>query len=169
MAQSVRQGLLPLVLLLGTAACGPSDKIVAAEPSQEMEVFTMTRTRKGEKVWELRSPKAHLKLKGGAEIEKPEIRFFSKGAHATTATALKGVVDGITNDVRLAGDVVIVAVKEKTKLSTDSLDYSTKDELFRTEEVVLIERPDARVKGRGLVADAALTDITIRSQETLLR
>ena len=142
---------------------------MTAEPSQEMEEFTMTHTRKGKRVWELRSPKARLKLTGGAEINKPEIRFFQNGNHTTTANADLAIVEDQTNDVHLEGNVVIVALKEKTKLTTDRLNYSTKDEMFRTEESVLIERPDARIRGVGLVADSALTDITIRSQETLLK
>ncbi|OIO09995.1 MAG: LPS export ABC transporter periplasmic protein LptC [Elusimicrobia bacterium CG1_02_63_36] len=167
MAQGLTGSLLALALL--SAGCSPTEPAGQAPPSQQMEGFTMTRTRGGEKVWELSSPRARLRLEGGAVIEKPEIRFFSKGVHATTANADSGVVEAGSNDVRLEGSVVIVAIKEKTRLSTDRLDYSSKDERFRTEDVVLIERPDARVRGRGLVADAALSDITIREQETLLR
>lgn len=167
MAQKLIPALLPLALL--AAACSADPQAGGGHPSQEMEGFTMTRTRQGEKVWELSSPRARLRLEGGAVIDKPEIRFFNKGAHATTANAATGIVEAETNDVRLEGDVVIRAIKEKTRLSTDRLNYSSKDERFRTDGVVLIERPDARVRGRGLEADAALSDITIREQETLLR
>jgi LPS export ABC transporter protein LptC len=163
------QQVAAFLALLLAAGCSLDAPIGSGQPSQEMEGFSMTRTRLGERLWELRSPRARLKVEGGAVIESPEILFFRKGRHATTATAARGIVDAKTNDVRLKGSVLIVAHKEKTRLSTDRLDYSTEDEKFRTDGEVLIERPDARVKGRGLEADSALTDITIREQETLLR
>ena len=129
----------------------------------------MTQTRRGTKVWTLISPRARVLPRGGAVIESPEIRFFRDGVHATTALAREAVVDDASKDVALRGDVVIAAHKEKTRLMTESLNYSSSDERFRTEERVVIERPDARIIGRGIEADAALTDVTIRRQETTLR
>jgi len=160
-------------LLIGLAAlacaCSAGSAPPAGEVLQVMEDFTMSQTAEGQHLWQLKARKADISLDGAARITEPELLFYRKGVHASTARARKGTVQTGSNDVALEEDVVIVAHAEKTTLHTTRLDYSTKDRRFRTNEEVLIVRPDARIKGKGMEADEALTDITLYKQETVLK
>ena len=73
-----------------------------------------------------------------------------------------------SQDVILEGDVFIEAHGEKVTLKTQRLEYVAKTDRIRTEEEVIIERPGAVVKGKGMEADSALNDISIFHQETVL-
>ncbi len=153
---------------LALAACGREAAAPPAGASQTMTDFTMTQTAKGARIWTLASPRARVNLDGTAALETPEIRFFRDGRHASTARSKKGSVHGDGKDVALVGAVVITAISDKTTLRTERLDYSAKTERFRTEDAVTVVRPDAVLHGRGLEADATLSNITIYHQETVL-
>lgn len=129
----------------------------------------MTQTAKGSRIWTLSAPTARVTMEGTALLASPEIRFFRDGRHASTARSKTATVRGDGKDVSLIGDVVIIAIRDKTTLKTVRLDYSAGTERFRTDEDVVVERPDAVLRGKGLEADAALTDITIYKQETKIR
>lgn len=129
----------------------------------------MTQTAKGSRIWTLHAPSARVTMDGAALLESPEIRFYRDGRHASTARSKTAAVRGDGKDVALVGDVVIIAIKDKTTLKTVRLDYSAATERFKTDEDVVVERPDAVLRGKGLEADAALTDITIYRQETKIR
>lgn len=152
-------------------ACAAGSAPPAGEVLQVMEDFTMTQTADGQLLWRLKARNADISIDGAARITEPELLFYRKGAHASTARARKGTVtvQAGVNNVVLEEEVVILAHAEKTTLHTSRLDYSTKDRRFRTREEVLIIRPDARIKGKGMEADEALTDITLYKQKTVLK
>jgi len=158
-----------IVMLITTTGCRKSSAAAPAEPKQIMEDFTMTQTESSKTVWQLSAPKASLTLEGDADLERPEILFYKDGKHTSTANATKATVRGGQRNVVLQGDVVITSLQEKTTLRTDRLDYSAAKQMFRTESEVFIERPGAKLKGRGLEADAALENITIFHQRTVIR
>ncbi len=126
----------------------------------------MTQTENSRPLWRLKAPRADISIGGDADLEKPEILFFREGKHTSTARARRAVVDGSTRDVRLEGDVVLIGHEEEATLKTARLEYSGKTRRFRTDEEVFIERPGAKLRGRGLEADASLSEITIFEQET---
>ena len=154
-------GLLPLHY-----SCAPGAQESSGGPSQRMEDFTMTQTESGRTVWKLSSPRADILAGGDADLDSPEILFFRAGRHTSTARSKKARVFGATRDVRMEGEVVIVGHEEKTTLKTAWLDYSAAAKRFKTEAEVFVESPDAKLRGRGLEADSALSDITIFDQET---
>lgn len=164
-----QEGLTACALALALAACARGEAPPPARASQTMHDFAMTQTAKGARIWALEAPRAVVELDGSASLESPEIRFFRDGRHASTARSRRAVVRGDGKDVALLGDVVITAIRDKTTLRTSRLDYSAETERFRTDEAVVVERPDAVLRGRGLEADAALTDITIYRQRTTIR
>ena len=151
------------------AACAKEVPTPPEGASQTMVEFTMTQTTKGARIWSLAAPRARVTLEGAAVLEKPEVKFFRAGKHSSTARSRQASVHGDGKDVALVGDVVIIAPRDKTTLRTQRLDYDTKAERFKTDEAVVVERPDAVLRGRGLEADATLTDITIYHQETKIR
>lgn len=151
------------------AACAKDVPPPPEGASQTMIDFTMTQTAKGARIWTLDAPRARVTLEGAAVLERPEIKFYRSGKHASTARSRQASVRGDGKDVALIGQVVIIAPRDKTTLRTERLDYDAKAERFRTDAAVVVERPDAVLRGRGLEADAALTDITIYRQETRIR
>lgn len=162
-----QKGLALAALLL--AACAKENPPPPDEASQTMLDFTMTQTAKGVRIWALASPRARVTLEGAAVLEKPEVKFYRDGQHASTARSRQAAVRGDGKDVALVGEVVIIAPKDNTTLRTERLDYDSKTGRFRTDDAVVVERPDAVLRGRGLEADAALTDVTIYRQETRIR
>ena len=158
-----------LAAALAVSACARQEPPPAQEASQTMQEFAMTQTAKGSRIWTVSAPRARISLEGAAVLEHPDIRFYRNGRHASTARSRTATVRGDGKDVALVGEVVIIALRDKTTLRTERLDYSAQTERFRTEEAVVVERPDAVLHGRGLEADAALTDITIYRQETRIK
>lgn len=158
-----------LAVALGLSACARTRSIGEERPLQTMERFTMTQTEKSSKAWELSAPRADIALSGEARLDRPVIRFFRQGRHASTARALKAFVDGESRDVALEGDVVVEAHEEGSVLRTERLEYDAAKDLLHTDRDVLIDRPGGRLRGRGLEADSALSSITIFKQETVLQ
>lgn len=167
MAPPLTAGALALSLAL--AACARSRPAGEDRPLQTMERFTMTQTEKSRTVWELSAPRADISLSGEARLDRPVIRFFREGRHASTARALKAFVDGESRDVALEGDVVVEAHAEESVLRTERLEYEAARDRLHTDRKVLIDRPGSRLRGRGLEADSALSSVTIFDQETVLR
>ncbi len=161
----VKTVVLPLLLLL-TLGCARVGTDSAGGPTQELRDCTMTQTESSRPIWKLKAPRADISMGGNADLQEPEILFFRLGKHTSTARAKRAVVDGATRDVRLEGDVVLVGHEEKAELKTARLDFSGKTRRFRTTEEVFVEQPGAKLHGRGLEADASLSDITIFEQET---
>ncbi|MBI3297486.1 MAG: LPS export ABC transporter periplasmic protein LptC [Elusimicrobia bacterium] len=156
-------------LALALASCAREGPPAPLEASQTMQEFAMTQTAKGVRIWALDAPVARVSLEGAAVLDHPEIRFYRDGRHASTARSLTATVRGDGKDVALVGQVVITSLSDKTVLRTERLDYSAETERFRTEEAVVVERPDAVLHGRGLEADATLDNITIYHQETRIK
>lgn len=129
----------------------------------------MTQTEKGAPLWKLKAPEAALTPQGAARLSSPEIEFHKAGRLSSTARAREAYVRGGSRDVLLDGDVVIVSAEEKSTLRTPKLEYRADKALFHTEAEVVIERPGAVVRGRGLEADSSLSMIRIFKQETSLR
>lgn len=133
-----------------------------------MQNFSMMQTAQSNPIWKLKAPTARIALDGSAELEEPEIFFYQKGRHASTAHAKTARVQHGAEEVRLEGDVIIEAHEDNVTLKTQTLDYKAQADRIRTEDDVYIERPGARVVGKGMEADSALNDITIFEQRTVI-
>lgn len=160
---------LILPALLASAGCTSPSPPPREAISQVMEDFTMTQTQQSRKLWTLKAPEARLTVKGRAQLASPEILFYQEGRHTSTARSERAFVRGDSRDVSLEGDVVIKAHQDDITLKTDRLLYSASEGGFRTDDTVVVIRPGARVRGRGLKADSALSDITIFRQETTIQ
>ncbi len=162
------QALIALAFFLA-AGCLERGSQEAADPSQTLESFTMVQSEAGSDLWRLSAPVGSFTRSGDARLTRPEIRFYRDGRHASTARSRAASVGGDADSVRLEGDVVIVGHEEGTVLKTSRLDYSRELRRFHTEAAVVVESPGAVMRGRGLSADAALSDITVFEQETIFQ
>lgn len=158
-----------LVFIAAAAGCSKETVSPAQEPFQIMHDFTMTQTVERRTLWKLSAPIARIALDGASELDNPVVEFYREGSHASTANADRAAVSPGSTQVHLEGDVVIKAHREKVTLKTEKLDYRADKDRIRTEEDVLIERPGATVRGKGMEADSALNDITIFKQRTVIQ
>jgi LPS export ABC transporter protein LptC len=106
---------------------------------------------------------------GQAQLSLPRMEFYSKRRVVSRVNALSGLVRLDTHDVRLSSSVVLEALEEHAVMRTEELDYSAKRNLFTTEAEVLIERPEGRLRGKGLQAKPDLSEIRIFNQRSVVK
>jgi LPS export ABC transporter protein LptC len=92
------------------------------------------------------------------------MEFFKLGKIATRLSANSGLVHTDSSDVRLSSSVVVTSLEDNSVLRTDELLYSSKMKKFITDHDVLVRRPGAVLRGRGLEANPDLTEIRIFHQ-----
>ncbi len=94
------------------------------------------------------------------------------GEETLTALAERAVVDLETKDLQLIGHVRSES-SQGTRVFTERLNWSTRSQKISTKAAVVIEKEGFRIKGKGMVADAVLEQMTIHeriaSQVTLSR
>ncbi len=158
-----------LFALCAGLGCAKEVAPLPREASQVIRDLSMTQTTAGHRSWALRSPSATLSLDGSSRLDRPVMEFYRDGKHASTAEARFADVPSGTQNVSLSGGVVIRSQSEKSVLRTEDMDYSAAEAKFRTDGAVVVEREGAVLRGRGLVADSALSEIRIRHQETRIQ
>ncbi|MBI4425214.1 MAG: LPS export ABC transporter periplasmic protein LptC [Elusimicrobia bacterium] len=156
-----------LALLLTLAGCRGQPSAARGAPTQEARGFSMTRSQRGAVEWRLDSARATLdETSTRAALEQPRVELFQNGRKATTARARQGELELASQDMRLAGAVVVESLAEGSRLATEELRYSAKSKEFHTDRPVEIRRPGGVMRGRGLTASHDLSVIRVRGQET---
>ena len=166
MILSTRSGcLLSLLLAAGTAACRRGAPAAAPAPRQTLEDFTLRQSRQGNPLWALKSQSAVLREDERVVIlAGPSMEFLKAGRVVSRVRALTGRALTDTHDVRLSGSVVLEAIDDRSVLSTEYLDYSSKAGLFTTDAEITVRRPEGVLHGRGLKATPDLSEISIYNQ-----
>lgn len=160
---------LPPLALLALAACYHPASEAVEEGHELLEEFAMTQSRDGKPAWRLEAPEGKLTFAGKAELRRPRVQFYRDGRPASNLEAREARLDASSRDIALEGDVVIRSPEEKMTLRTSRLDYLAKREVFVSDAPVEVDRPGARIRGKGLEADSTLSEIRIRQQVTTLR
>lgn len=148
----------------------------ALRPDATIEQVRITETRKGEKLWDVEADKVEVFEDRGIAVFRhvthPVRIVIYNGEETLTALAERAVVDLKTKDLQLIGDVRSES-SQGTKVFTERLNWSTKSQKISTKAAVVIEKEGFRIKGKGMVADAVLEQMTIHeriaSQITLSR
>jgi LPS export ABC transporter protein LptC len=155
--------------LLGTAACAPAAEPAHAVRRQTIEGLTLSQSDGGRPGWTLRSRLALLREEeNAATLEAPNMEFYRAGKPVSRVTAVTGEIATETHDVKLSSSVVLNSFEDHSILTTDSLIYSSKDRLFRTDSEVVVRRPEGVVYGRGMEATPDLSEIRIFHQHSIL-
>jgi LPS export ABC transporter protein LptC len=94
--------------------------------------------------------------------------FYRDGKAVSRVTALKGVANTATRDVRLSSSVVLDSFDDKSRLTTDELLYTAKTGRFHTDSAVVVTRPGGVMRGRGLDASPDLQEIRVYRQRSVL-
>ena len=160
-----------LAALIVVAAGCRSSRVEDArqERSQTMEGLTLSQSEKGAASWTLKSKLAVLREdERRANLDAPAMTFFRDGKAVSRVTALEGVVDTESHDVRLSSSVVLDSYEDKSRLTTTELLYDSKKKRFTTTAEITVKRPEGVLRGRGLEAKPDLSEIRIFNQRSVL-
>ncbi|HEX4047434.1 MAG TPA: LPS export ABC transporter periplasmic protein LptC [Elusimicrobiota bacterium] len=159
-----------LAALLGAAACSPAPAPPRSVRRQTIEGLTLNQSDDGRPSWTLRSRLAELREDANsATLEAPTMEFYRDGRAVSRVTALAGEIATDTHDVKLSSSVVLDSFEDHSVLTTDSLFYSSKAKLFRTNSDVVVRRPEGVAYGRGMEATPDLSEIRIFHQRSVLK
>lgn len=159
---------LALTLTLA-AGCGKA-AAPAEEPRQTLYAFKLRQTLLGSPRWDLSAERALLREDAKqAELVQPRMEFFERGRAVSRVRAESGSVQTETHDVILSSSVVLEGLQDRSRLETETMRYSSKEDLFITEAPVLVTRPEGVMRGRGLRAKPDLSEVRVFEQETRMK
>ena len=132
-----------------------------------MEGLSLFQTDRGVLQWTLSAASGDMREdEGTLGLASPKLRVFKDGRAAADVSADHGDYQEKTGDFQATGRVVAVSREERAILTTDELDYLASEGHFKTDRPVVIDRPNGRTRGTGLVANRDLSEIKILRQES---
>ncbi|MBD3348202.1 MAG: LPS export ABC transporter periplasmic protein LptC [Candidatus Eisenbacteria bacterium] len=133
-------------------------------PDQEIDGFTLTQTREGQKVWVLTADHALVFEEAGrVEMTSFRVDFFSEeGEVRSTLTAREGLLKQRSNDMEAFGNVVVVS-DDGTRLTTERLTWNERTGKIESDEFVRVVQGRDEFTGVGLEADPDLENIRVES------
>jgi LPS export ABC transporter protein LptC len=116
--------------------------------------FHQVATKNGENEWTLEASSARI-LEAKKEVEFSDLSmvFYMSNGRRVILKADEGQLKTETNDIEVAGDVVITS--DKYRLNTSRLKYRHKHRTLATKEPVIITGPN----GSLLIADQLMFDL----------
>ncbi len=133
-------------------------------PSSITLSFEMDESFSGKRLYRITARQAiFYEEKGLICVTEPVVYFFDEGKINSILTARKGEVFTKTSDLIASGEVQLIT-SDSTYLFTDSLVWNNSKQMIETDALVRIESKKAKMEGQGLLADAALAKITIKSE-----
>ena len=159
--------LIGFILFTGLLlSCRESEPKASSEniPSQIVEGFKLTESVSGKKLYQLQAIKAYLyESLNKIEVTEPKIIFFDEaGKEFSTLVARTGSVNNKSSDLT-ARNEVIVQTQDSTFLYTDSLVWLNNRQIVTTDAWVKINSKQGNIEGQGLISDAGLKKIEIKS------
>lgn len=158
-------------LLLAVAALAGCEhgrpETATTETRQILEGFSLRQSVKGTTSWVLRARLALLH-EGSRQVSfsEPRLEFYTGSKLTARAEAERGSTDLGTRDVSLSSAVKVSSLRDGTVLNTENLIYLSSSRKFTTESAVVLNRPGAVLRGRGLSANHDLSELRIRNQTT---
>lgn len=147
-------------------SCRESEPKPGAEniPSQIVEGFRLTESVSGKKLYQLQAVKAYLyESSNKIDVTEPKIIFFDdRGKEFSNLVARSGSINNKSSDL-IARNEVIVQTQDSTYLYTDSLVWLNSRQIITTDAWVTINSKQGNIEGQGLISDAGLKKIEIKS------
>jgi LPS export ABC transporter protein LptC len=163
---------LALLLLVFLALCGcqssePSEQSEDGSvlPDQEIDGFSLTQTREGQRVWVLKAEQA-LVFEDAGRVEMTSFRvdfFQESGDVRSTLTARNGLLMRRTNDMEAFGNVLLFA-KDGTRLTTERLTWNERTGKIESDRFVRVVQGKDEFTGVGITADPDLKNIRVLSE-----
>lgn len=157
--------VLALLLLFG---CGGDEEVgfgrSRTRADQEVDGFTLTQTREGERVWSI-SAKHALVYEDADRVEMMTLRvdfFDGAGEIRSTLTADEGILARRTNDMEVLGNVVVYAA-DGTILTTERLTWDERKGKVESDRPVRVTKGKDVMTGVGVEADPDLKNIRVKS------
>jgi LPS export ABC transporter protein LptC len=165
-----RSAALLLLALLALSSCQGGEPSVPGEagsvvPDQEIDGFTLTQTRDGQKVWVLRADRA-LVFEDAGRVEMTVFRvdfFKESGDVRSTLTARNGLLMRRTNDMEAFGNVLLYA-EDGTRLTTERLTWNERTGKIESDRAVRVVQGRDEFTGVGIEADPDLKNIRVLSE-----
>jgi LPS export ABC transporter protein LptC len=155
--------------VLAVGGCGKQEGGMpggsGTRPDQEIDGFTLTQTREGQRVWSLRAANA-LVYDDADRVEMTDLRldfFDEKGDPQSTLTADEGTLSRRTNDMEATGNVVVYAA-DGTVLTTERLTWNEMTGKIESDQRVTVTKGRDVMKGVGVEADPDLKNIRVKSR-----
>lgn len=105
---------------------------------------------KGVREWELWADSAKVyRQKGLTILKNLKLRFYPKEGEPAYLTAQKGTMQNESRNIRISGDVIILA-SNGVSMKTDSLYFRSKEKRIDSDSRVLMEGTRFRLVGTGL-------------------
>ena len=159
------------IILAALVASGCSNEPVDSErgnsvvADQEIDGFSLTQTRDGEKMWVLSANHALVFEEAGrVEMTTFRVDFFSEsGDVRSTLTARNGLLLRRTSDMEAYGNVVVVS-EDGTRLATERLTWNERTGKIESDRFVRVVQGRDEFTGVGLEADPDLKNIRVHSE-----
>ena len=159
------------IVLAVLVASGCSNEPVDSErgnsvvADQEIDGFSLTQTRDGEKMWVLSADHALVFEEAGrVEMTTFRVDFFNEsGDVRSTLTARNGLLLRRTNDMEAYGNVIVVS-EDGTRLATERLTWNERTGKIESDRFVRVVQGRDEFTGVGLEADPDLKNIRVHSE-----
>jgi LPS export ABC transporter protein LptC len=156
--------------LVCAVSCGSRLQSPVESRTQTIESLTLSQSENGQPAWSLRSHQASLhEDEKIATLDRPTMEFYRDARVISQVTAVTGEVQTETHDVKLSSSVVLDSMDDHSRLTTDTLMYSSKRSKFYTHSPVMVRRPDGIIRGEGMEASPDLSEIHIFRQRSELK
>jgi LPS export ABC transporter protein LptC len=165
---------LPAALLLFLGGCGgdssaskqqeqPIQKAELPEADAISTFMLVGHTETGRKKWQIEGETADLL---NDRVDLSPVTATSFGEIEVHLTSEKGRFHKTTEDVHLEGNVV-VTTSDEGKLTTETLDWTAKEETATTADWVTVTRPGITVVGLGGIGFPNLKKVRLDKQVTV--
>jgi len=162
--------VLGLFVALLPAACGGKEKVEVASPElldlnadQVMTGVEHTMTRDGVRRAHLEADTVYYLQNGSvAHLRHYQIDFFGPvGTRRSTLTALDGIYDMKSGDMKAKGDVIVVDSVGGQRLETSALQYDATADRLRSDTSFVLYRQRDTIRGRGFVTDPSMDTVRV--------
>lgn len=119
---------------------------------------------KGVREWELWADSAKVyRQKGLTILKNLKLRFYPKEGEPAHVTAQKGTMQNESRNIRISGDVTILA-SNGVSIKTDSLYFRSKERRIDSDSRVLMEGARFRLVGTGLQGQTDLGNYKLKEK-----
>jgi LPS export ABC transporter protein LptC len=135
-------------------------------PSQIITNFHLYESKTGKKLYDISAQKAYIYEKAQRiDVSQVVVDFYNQNGTITRLEAQSGSVYLENSDLAVR-DNVVVRTPDSTYLYTDSLRWNNAQQTIFTDAPVKIISLKGIIEGHGLISDAQLKRIEVRSRIT---
>lgn len=160
-----------LLSLVALCACGGEKNSAVQDegPSQQAYGVIISESQMGQSDWLLTTKRARFfdeeKL---VDLDSPVLLFNKNGKEDSNVSAKEGRYDMQESLITMIGDVKGVSEKEDVTVKTEKIYYDINRKVIWTDNDVKVTRGGITVNGKGIKANADLSEIEIIKQQTQL-